>query len=140
MAPRERFELPRDGPTRFPVERNTRLCDLGSYAAVSHFMFNNLASTTSINYREHSIQCPVFKRNILFLCWTVNLLHCEELYPKRNKITNPNIESYDRRDLACYNHGRGVGCRCRPRQPLYSASKTGKYRTQHNDSRKISIC
>ena len=30
LAPRERFELPRDRPTRFPVARTTRLCDLGS--------------------------------------------------------------------------------------------------------------
>ena len=30
VAPRERFELPRDRPTRFPVARTTRLCDLGS--------------------------------------------------------------------------------------------------------------
>lgn len=124
MAPRERFELPRDGPTRFPVERNTRLCDLGSYPAVIHFMFNNLASTISTNYRQHSIQWSVFLPYVLFLRWMRNLLDCEKLSAKRNKITNPNIESYDRRDLACYNHGRGVGCRCRPRHPLYPASKT----------------
>ena len=110
MAPRERFELPRDGPTRFPVERNTRLCDLGSYPAVSHFMFNNLASTTSTNCREYSIQCPIFLPYILFLGLKGSLLDYEKLCVKRNKITNPNIESYDRRDLACYNHGRGVGC------------------------------
>lgn len=66
MAPRERFELPRDGPTRFPVERNTRLCDLGSNTAVSHFMFNNLASTTSTDCREESIQYPVYSPLILF--------------------------------------------------------------------------
>ena len=30
VAPRERFELPRVRPTRFPVERDTRLCDLGN--------------------------------------------------------------------------------------------------------------
>jgi hypothetical protein len=28
-APRERFELPNPKETRFPVARNTRLCDLG---------------------------------------------------------------------------------------------------------------
>ena len=140
MAPRERFELPRDGPTRFPVERNTRLCDLVSYLAVSHFMFNNLASTTSTNYREHSIQWSVLLPYVLFLRHIGNSLDFDKLCVKRNKITNPNIESYDRRDLACYNHGRGAGCRCRPRHPLYPARKTSRYRTQHIDSRKISIC
>ena len=60
MAPRERFELPRDGPTRFPVERNTRLCDLGSYPPVSHFMFNNHASTTSTITDSNLYLYPVF--------------------------------------------------------------------------------
>ena len=41
MAPRERFELPRDGPTRFPVARTTRLCDLGSVIAEPRFSFNH---------------------------------------------------------------------------------------------------
>ena len=36
MAPRERFELPRDEPTRFPVARTTRLCDLGRRRSYRH--------------------------------------------------------------------------------------------------------
>jgi len=88
---------------------------------VTHFMFNNLASTTSTNCREYSIQCPIFLPYLLFLVLNGSLLDYEKLCVKRNKITNPNIESYDRRDLASYNHGRGVGCGCRPRQPLNPA-------------------
>ena len=34
MAPREGFEPPREDPTRFPVARTTRLCDLGLNRAV----------------------------------------------------------------------------------------------------------
>ena len=35
VAPREGFEPPREDPTRFPVARTTRLCDLGLTRAVA---------------------------------------------------------------------------------------------------------